>query len=78
MQDGDMGKKKPQEKERKAEKMLLKPPIHRIAANLISKNAPLKKELFKISVPVAAAHMQPKLIGGFRQSAKKYESRNRS
>jgi hypothetical protein len=45
--------------------LALKPPVHRIAANSILKNAPVRKDLFKVTVPVAAARMQPKLIGGF-------------
>ena len=61
-----MGKQKPDTKQSISAKMLaLKPPVHRIAANSILKNAPVRKDLFKVTVPVAAARMQPKLIGGF-------------
>jgi hypothetical protein len=68
-----MAKQRPDKKQTSSEKMLsLKPPIHRIAANSIMKNAPVKKDLFKITVPVAAARMQPKHIGGFRKYAKEY------
>jgi hypothetical protein len=53
--------------------MLLKPPIHRIAASSITKNAPIQKELFKLAVPVATARMQPNLIGDFvKKHGKKY------
>lgn len=67
MQSDNMGKSKPknnQSSESEA-KMLLKPPIHRIAANAIAKNTPVKKELFNLAVPVATARMQPSLIGDF-------------
>ena len=51
--------------------LLLRPPINRIAPNSITKNAPLKKDLFKFALPVAAARMQPNLIGAFvKQYAK--------
>jgi hypothetical protein len=45
--------------------MLLKPPIHRVTANALTKNALINKDLFKLAVPVAAAQMQPNLIGAF-------------
>jgi hypothetical protein len=61
-----MGKQRTDKKQSSSEKMMsLKPPIHRIAANSIMKNTPLKKDLFRLTVPVAAARMQPKHIGGF-------------
>lgn len=61
-----MAKEKPKKPESSTEaKMFLKPPIHRIAANALSKDAPINKGLFKLAVPVAAAQMQPNLIGAF-------------
>jgi hypothetical protein len=69
-----MGKQNPEKSmNTKSDRMLsLKAPINRIAANSISKNAPLRKELFNIALPVAAARMQPNLIGAFvKQHAKK-------
>jgi hypothetical protein len=68
-----MAKQKPKKPESSSESsMLLKPPIHRIAANTLTKDAPINKELFKLAVPVAAAQMQPNLIGAF---TKKYGKR---
>ena len=72
--DAVMGKQRPGKSiSAKSDKMLsLKAPINRIAANSITKNAPLKKELFNIALPIAAARMQPNLIGAFvKQHAKK-------
>jgi hypothetical protein len=69
-----MGKQKPEKSmHTKSDRMLsFKAPINRIAANSITKNIPLKKELFNIALPVAAARMQPNLIGPFvKQHAKK-------
>lgn len=45
--------------------LVLKPPIHRIAANSIKKNAPVNKELFHFPLTVAAAQVKPNLISGF-------------
>jgi hypothetical protein len=69
-----MAKEKPKKPELSGEaKMFLKPPIHRIAANALSKDLPINKELFKLAVPVAAAQMQPNLIGAFtRKYGKKW------
>lgn len=70
-----MGKQKPKKSTTaNSESMLsIKPPIHRIAANSITKNAPLQKSLFNSTLPVAAARMQPNLISDFvKQYAKKY------
>ena len=69
-----MGKQNPEKSmNAKSDRMLsFKAPINRIAANSISKNAPLRKELFNIALPIAAARMQPNLIGAFvKQHAKK-------
>jgi hypothetical protein len=76
MLNGDMGKQRQDKSREKSEKMMaFKPPIHRIAANSIMKNTPIKKDLFKLTVPVAAARVEPKLIGGFiRKYAKEYSS----
>ena len=64
-----MAKQKPKKQESSSESsMLLKPPIHRVAANALTKNAPINKELFKLAVPVAAAQMQPNLIGAFTKN----------
>ena len=59
----------------KASEMLrsFKPPIQRIAANSIAKNASVRKELFKVALPIAAARMRPNLIGDFvKKYAKTY------
>jgi hypothetical protein len=58
----------------KASEMLhsFKPPIHRIAPNTIAKNDPVKKELFKVVLPTAAARMRPNLIGDFKKYARGY------
>ena len=71
-----MGKQKPRKSmNTNSESMLsIKPPIHRIVANSITKNAPLQRELFKFALPVTAARMQPNLIGEFvKQYAKQYK-----
>jgi hypothetical protein len=66
MQVDVMAKEKSKKPESSGEaKMFLKPPIHRIAANALSKDARINKELFKLAVPVAAAQMQPNLVGAF-------------
>ena len=77
MQSDNMGKQRPKNTITSSSdtKMLFKPPIHRIAANSITKNTPIQKELFKLAIPVATARMQPNLIGDFvKRHAKKYES----
>lgn len=43
----------------------VKPPIHRIAANSIAKNACMNKDLMKMPLKIAAARMPPNLIGSF-------------
>jgi hypothetical protein len=62
-----MGKQKPEKPTNiGSDSMLrLKAPIHRIAANSITKNAPVKKDLFKVPLPVTAVRLQPNLIGDF-------------
>jgi hypothetical protein len=70
-----MGKHRPQKSTKPdSEPMLaIKPPIHRVAANSIVKNAPVKKELFQLALPVAAARIQPAHINGFiKKYAVKY------
>ena len=66
MQDGNMGKQRPKKKDPQSEeKTMFRPPIHRIAAKTLTKNAPIKKELFKLVVPTVAAQMRPNLVGNF-------------
>jgi len=62
-----MGKQRPQKSQSaESDSMLrLKAPIHRVAANSITKNTPLKKELFKVPFPVAAVRLPPNLVGDF-------------
>jgi hypothetical protein len=52
--------------------LTIKPPIHRIASNSIAKNVPIKKDLFNVSVPVAAARLKPNLIGEFLKKYQRY------
>ena len=69
-----MGKQKPKTPTNTgSESMLrLKAPINRVAANSIAKNAVVKKDLFKVPLPVAAVRLPPNLIGEF---VKKYGSK---
>lgn len=62
-----MGKQKPQKSVNTgSDSMLrLKTPIHRVAANSITKNTPLKKDLFNVPFPVAAVRLPPNLVGDF-------------
>ena len=70
MQDDNMGKQRPKNKDPKSEDdNMFRPPIHRIAANALKKNAPIKKELFKLVVPTVAAQMRPNLVGNFVKAA---------
>ena len=65
-----MGKKRPKEKETQSEETsMFRPPIHRVAANVLKKDAPIKKELFKLVVPTVAAQMRPNLVGSFVKTA---------
>jgi len=69
-----MGKQKPKKPMNTgSDSMLrLKAPIHRVTANSITKNAPVKKDLFKVPLPVTAVRLPPNLIGDF---VKKYGSK---
>jgi hypothetical protein len=65
-----MGKQRPKKKDPQSEdNNMFKPPIHRIAANAFKKNAPIKKDLFKLVVPTVAAQMRPNLVGSFVNAA---------
>ena len=69
-----MGKQKPKKLiNRGSDSMLrLKAPINRVAANSIAKNAVVKKDLFKVPLPVAAVRLPPNLISDF---VKRYGSK---
>jgi hypothetical protein len=67
-----MGKKR-MVKETSESMLAFKPPIHRVAANSIGKNGPLRKELFKVSLPIAAARLKPNLIGDFLKKSEGFE-----
>jgi hypothetical protein len=68
-----MGKQRPKhsmsDDSMSQEMLSIKPPIHRIAANSIAKNASMNKDLMKIPLKIAAARIQPNLIAPF---VKKY------
>jgi hypothetical protein len=65
MQHDNMGKQRPKKDPEREEKTMFRPPIHRIAANAIKKDSPIRKELFNIVVPTVAAQMKPNLVGNF-------------
>jgi hypothetical protein len=72
-----MGKQRPKHSMNdspKSQAMLsIKPPIHRIAANSIAKNASMNKDLMKLPLQIAAARIQPNLIAPFiKQYGKEY------
>ena len=72
-----MGKQRPKlsinEDSSSKEMLSIKPPIHRIAANSIAKNASMDKDLLKMPLKIVAARIQPSLIGSFvKQYGKEY------
>jgi hypothetical protein len=72
-----MGKQRPKQPmngDSKLQAMLsIKPPIHRIAANAIAKNASMNKDLMKMSLKIAAARIRPSLISSFiKEHGKEY------
>lgn len=70
MHDGNMGKQRLKKKDSETEdRTMFKPPIHRIAANVLKKDAPIRKELFNLVVPTVAAQMRPNLVGNFVKRA---------
>jgi len=69
-----MGKQKPNKCMREESKSMLrlKTPIHRVAANSITKNTPVNRELFKVPLPVTAVRLPSNLISEF---VRKYGSK---